>query len=237
MKDHLETAPVIDAVRAHAGCPICILRNQIERQSVERYLGGAVMEPDIRLKTNAAGFCRMHHQQLMALKDYHGYALMMQTRLKEVINNLEPSLQKLSSGGVFERKNARLARSLAMSSSSRCLVCEGLEDTINRYMDIFMKLYREDTAFRRDFAECSGICLIDLPLVLDRAESGLPPQLRRTFLECVSKQTLNGLNTAQQDLDALCSSFHYGSPEKDNPRIHSALERAVNLLRGKTFDT
>ena len=47
MKDHLETAPVIDAVRSKDGCPICRLRGMIETQTVERYLGGAVMEPFI----------------------------------------------------------------------------------------------------------------------------------------------------------------------------------------------
>ena len=56
MKDHLETAPVIDAVRNQGVCPFCQLREMVEKQTVERYLGGSVMEPDIRIRTNAVGF-------------------------------------------------------------------------------------------------------------------------------------------------------------------------------------
>ena len=44
MKDHLETAPVIDALH-HGDCPFCQLRDMSERQTIERYLGGAVTEP------------------------------------------------------------------------------------------------------------------------------------------------------------------------------------------------
>ena len=58
---------------------------------------------------------------------------------------------------------------------------------------------------------------------------------RRDFLKTVSRQLTDTFGIAQADLDALCSSFHYGSEHKSNPRIHEALERAVNLLRGKTF--
>ena len=60
--------------------------------------------------------------------------------------------------------------------------------------------------------------------------------MQRTFLDAVSRKTLAVFKTAQEDLDALCSSFHVGSEHKNNPRCKGALERAVNLLRGHTFD-
>ena len=235
MKDHLETAPVIDAVRNHDLCPFCQLRDMIERQTVERYLGGAVMEPDTRIRTNAVGFCRTHHQQLMALKDYHGYALMMQTRLRTVAGQLTPAIKGLSGVSLFGNKNSAALQRQLEEATGRCLVCENMADTVSRYMDIFMKLYREDDHFRADFGNGPGVCLYDLPLLLQKAQSHLSPQLRKSFLDTVARQLSGTLNTAQEDLDALCSSFHFGSEHKNNPRIHEALERAVNLLRGKTF--
>ena len=234
MKDHLETAPVIDALH-HGDCPFCQLRDMIERQTIERYLGGAVMEPDIRIKTNAAGFCRAHHRQLMAQKDYHGYALMMQTRLKTVGTQLAPAIRSLGGGSLFEKKNLAALQHRAAEATARCLVCESMENTVSRYMEIFMKLYREDAAFREDFSRGAGVCLYDLPLLLEKAQS-LPPAARKSLSEALSRQLSASLRTAQEDLNALCSSFHYGSEQKNNPRIHEALERAVNLLRGKTFD-
>ena len=235
MKDHLETAPVIDAVRNHDLCPFCQLRDMIEQQTVERYLGGAVMEPDIRIRTNAAGFCRSHHQLLMAQKDYHGYALMMHTRLKTVASQLAPAVKGLSGNGLFGNKSVSSLLQQLDESTGRCLVCENMADTVSRYMDIFMKLYREDSAFRTDFGNGHGVCLRDLPLLLQKSQTLLSPSLRKSFLETVSGQLTEAFGTAQEDLDALCSSFHYGSEHKNNPRIHQALERAVNLLRGRTF--
>ena len=237
MKDHLETAPVIDAVRSHDLCPFCQLREMIEQQTVERYLGGSVMEPDIRIRTNATGFCRMHHRQLMAQKDYHGYALMMQTRLKTVAGQLAPAVKGLANTSLFGKKNADALQKQLIELDSRCLICENMADTVGRYMDIFMKLYREDEHFRSDFAAGPGVCLYDLPLLLQKAQTAMLPAQRKQLLETVSRQVTSTLGTAQEDLDALCSSFHYGSEHKNNPRIHAALERAVNLLRGKTFDT
>ena len=237
MKDHLETAPVIDAVRNRSLCPFCQLRDMVEKQTVERYLGGSVMEPDTRIRTNAAGFCRTHHQQLMALKDYHGYALMMQTRLRTVAEQLAPAVKGLSGGSLFGSKNTSALQRKLEETTGRCLVCENMADTVSRYMDIFMKLLREDERFRADFSNGPGVCLYDLPLLLQKAQTHLSPQLRKSFLDTVSRQLSGTLHTAQEDLDALCSSFHFGSEHKNNPRIHEALERAVNLLRGKTFET
>ena len=47
MKNHLETAPVIEAFSQSADCPLCRLRAMLEQESIKRCLGGAVMEPSI----------------------------------------------------------------------------------------------------------------------------------------------------------------------------------------------
>jgi hypothetical protein len=81
------------------------------------------------------------------------------------------------------------------------------------------------------------VCLNDLPELLEEAGKRLSGEQQRGFLEAVSNTALQSLETAQQDLDALCSSFHVGSEHKNNPRCRGALERGVNLLRGSTFET
>ncbi len=237
MRDHLETAPVWDAVRQKEQCPFCALRSMIEKQSVERFLGGAVMEPEIRLRTNAAGFCSAHHRMLMAQKDYQGYALMMDTRLKEVIAGAAPSLRQAGQGGLLGRKAPEKAAKRLRELTSRCLVCESMAEHVRAYRDTFFRLYREDGAFRAAFAEGHGLCLFDLPDALEEAGKRLNGDTLKAFLQAASDTSLAALNTAREDLSALCSSFHVGSEHKNNPRCHGALERAVNLLRGTTFET
>ena len=235
MKEHIETAPVIEAVQQHETCPICQLRNMIEQQTVERYLGGAVMEPDIRIRTNEVGFCRTHHQLLMAQKDFHGYALMMQTRLRYAIQKVSPAIRGLSKGHGWRNKQLASARHEIGSCIGHCLICDGTAKTIERYATVFFKLYREDSTFRSEFAKSAGFCLPDMEMMLEKAAGALSGAALQSFLETVSTQADQVFGTTQADIDALCSSFHFGSEEKNNPRIHQALERSVNLLRGKTF--
>jgi len=236
MHEHLETAPVWEAVRQKDACPLCVLRNMIEKQNVERFLGGAVMEPDIRLRTNAAGFCSRHHLMLMAQKDYHGYALMMQTRVKQVLGDIAPALKSPDRGSLFPSRCLQAARQKIASVTARCLVCESMAGAEERYMDVLIRLFRTDGDFKAEFRNGTAVCLDHLPGLMARA-AGLGPGDRRELLEAAAGNTLAALEQASKDLDALCSSFHVGSEEKNNPRIHGALERSVNLLRGLTFDT
>ncbi|MBQ8081728.1 MAG: hypothetical protein IJ240_07490 [Clostridia bacterium] len=236
MREHLETAPVWDAVRGGRGCPFCALRDMIEKQSVQRFLGGAVMQPDMRLRTNAVGFCAAHHRLLMAEKDYHGYALMMQTRLTEVRAQVEASIRRLPAQGggrLFGHRGEALAS--VQGAVSRCLVCESIAEHHQKYLDTFLQLYGQDPAFREAFSACPGICLSDLPEVAEAARAKLSGPVLKEFLQTLSDTALRALSVAQEDLDALCSSFHVGSEHKDNPRCRGALERAVNLLRGSVF--
>lgn len=236
MKEHLETAPLWDAVRQKEYCPFCYLRNMIETQSVQRFLGGSVMEPDIRLKTNAAGFCSRHHRMLMAQKDYHGYALMMQTRFREAAAQAAPALKGIRGGGLFGNRGTDKAAAQLRRITSRCLVCESMSSHVDAYRDTFFRMYAKEAAFRAAFADGCGVCLDDLPDVLTDCGRKLTGERQRDFLEVLSRTVGQALETAQTDLDALCSSFHVGSEHKNNPRCKSALERAVNLLRGRTFE-
>ena len=235
MKNHLETAPVIEAFSQSADCPLCRLRAMLEQESVKRCLGGAVMEPSIRIITNATGFCRSHHVMLMAEKDYHGYALMMQTRLKQVHEGSKSYLNGISSSAWKRRAKAREWSRIIKKAVSSCVICERINDTMNRYMELIIQLFNQDAGFRQLLHQAPALCMIDLPLLLDQAEKHLSGKMQSEFYQVLSEQVEKAFYTAQTDLDALCESFHYGSEQKNNPNIHGALERAVNLLRGKTF--
>ena len=40
------------------GCPLCTVEDKLEADELERILGAAMMEPDVRVKTNEQGFLR-----------------------------------------------------------------------------------------------------------------------------------------------------------------------------------
>ena len=41
-------------------CPFCLMYNRLEDKELDLILGASMMEPDVRLKTNEAGFCPEH---------------------------------------------------------------------------------------------------------------------------------------------------------------------------------
>ena len=40
-----------------------------------------------------------------------------------------------------------------------CIVCNAIEDNMNRYLHTFFHLYQNDSEFRKHFAQSKGVCL------------------------------------------------------------------------------
>ena len=60
------TLPVNKACEAGAadhscGCPICALYRKLEEDELDLILGASMMEPDVRIRTNELGFCKIHY--------------------------------------------------------------------------------------------------------------------------------------------------------------------------------
>lgn len=58
MKESIYTIPVSEILEPRQGCPLCILRDTLEKRAVEYIMGAAMMEPDVRQETNRQGFAR-----------------------------------------------------------------------------------------------------------------------------------------------------------------------------------
>lgn len=64
MKENIATIPLMNAFGAKDECPFCYLEREAEQHAVSFILGSAYMEDDIRMQTDATGFCR-HHYKMM----------------------------------------------------------------------------------------------------------------------------------------------------------------------------
>ena len=52
-------------------CPLCHLRETLNEGELERILGAAMMEPDVRIETNREGFCGMPADPVLARAALH----------------------------------------------------------------------------------------------------------------------------------------------------------------------
>ena len=67
-----EAFDALTAEGAPCECPVCRLEGRLEENELDLILGASMMEPDIRIKTNAEGFCRDHYKKMLGMKNRLG---------------------------------------------------------------------------------------------------------------------------------------------------------------------
>ena len=80
MRDDICTIPVSEGFEPKDGCPICRMRAIAERRVISYIMGAAMMEPDVRVKTNELGFCRDHYSMMRKANNRLSLALMLDSR-------------------------------------------------------------------------------------------------------------------------------------------------------------
>jgi hypothetical protein len=89
LRQHLDTAPVLEKLRAGGECPLCALKRENEASYVDYFLGGSVMEVSARQEVNQKGFCARHLRLLFNANNRLGLALMESSHLKEILERLK----------------------------------------------------------------------------------------------------------------------------------------------------
>ena len=84
MMESICTIPLTEVLEERDGCPLCRIRDTLERRVVEYITGPAMMEPDHRILSNTKGYCRRHMDQLAGAKRALPFALVLDTRMDEV---------------------------------------------------------------------------------------------------------------------------------------------------------
>ncbi len=238
MRYHLDTIPVWDSVKQQGVCPFCFLYRKREDAHITRFLGGSVMEPDVRIIVNRDGFCREHHRMLYAQQNRLGHALMMESHLEEqrkaartVLENTLRSLQ--ADTGMLSRlkKNpgpAEGARQL-LDACGRCAVCDALQEDMEHYARTAVILFEKDAEFREALRN-APLCLPHTALLMQSASE----HLKGKALTDLIGMLLDSLNEhsaqAQEELHTFTLKFDYRNTLPPSAG-RGALEGAVNMTR------
>lgn len=237
MQYHLDTIPVWDALRLGGPCPLCALHFAEEQREVERTLGGAVMEPDERIRVNRTGICAAHHRQLSAQSNKLGHSLLMDSHTLEVLPRLEKAQKSLGGGkgGLFRPANAGgLDKAIALldEMSGSCVICDELEVHMARYLYTYTQLWKTDVKFREEWNRSQGVCLPHAADLLRAAQRHLGAADQAEFASSVLSLTHKALEEDEQDLKWFTLKFDYRNQDKPWGNSKNALERTVNRLRG-----
>lgn len=226
MRESILTIPISEILEPKEGCPICRMRNMLEQRTVEYIMGAAMMEPDVRIETNRAGFCHTHFGQMLKQKNRLSLALMLQTHIDETHNSL------FSRKKLFEPKNARKKKLSEINES--CFVCEKIDWGMERLMRTFFEMYSHED-FRQLLKEQEFICLPHYDLMQSIAPAYLQKGELDSFVKLVGELTEKYILTLYEDVSKYCSMYDYRNTGKDADWGNSkdSIERAIEFLTSR----
>lgn len=238
MKYTLDTIPVLDAYRTGCECPLCKMRIQSEDSYVDSMLGAAYMEPDCRVRTNEIGFCTRHFELMYDRRNRLGLALMTHTHMQEVIKSMENILAgEMPKGGFLaslsrNKGGEETAPAKIRARIGGCVICDDLNNALNRYAYTIAQLYFTHTEFKQLFESSKGFCLPHLALVLEMAGKTLSAEQTKTFQKKVAEIELENLKRVEGELEWFTLKFDYRNTDKPWGNSKDAVERGINKLMG-----
>ncbi len=240
MREHIDTIPVNEAFASGHECPFCYLERMAEQRSIRYILGpgASYMEPDVRAMTDREGFCREHFKKMYDFSNQLGSALIMQTYLARLLEELEseedtfelPAKRPLFGGKKNDDRESGLL-TWAKEKESTCCLCQKLEYNMKRYYHTFFVLLKEEE-FRSRVEGSKGFCMRHFAQLLALAKTELPNGQREWFYGTVIPLMKENLLRVKGDLDHFVSMFDYRSAGKDWGNARDAVSRTMQKLQG-----
>ncbi|MBR4224435.1 MAG: hypothetical protein IKR73_06460 [Oscillospiraceae bacterium] len=224
MRESLLTIPISEIMEAD-GCPICAMRDTLESRTVEYIMGAAMMEPDVRIETNKAGFCSTHFSQMLKVKNRLSLALMLQTHLDEVNGDL------FTRRKLFEAKDAKKKRLSQINES--CFVCDKIDWGMERLMRTFFEMW-SDAQFREALSKRDYICLPHYDLLVSLSPKYLGKGAAE-FDKTVGELVKSYIRSLYEDVSKYCTMYDYRNTGKDADwgTSKDSIERSIKFLTSR----
>lgn len=241
MKETLYSIPLTDAFRENDECPFCSIKRKLEHDNLDYILGNAsaYMQTDIRALTNRHGFCSSHYKQMFSYGNSLGNAIMMQSYLRTVKEQLQKEMKSCSSSksgllDKFKKSDAvpaktSLGRYLRRTTSD-CFICEKNRETFARYVDTFFMLLRNDEAFYELFRNSKGFCLEHLFVIVETAEDALGAKQREAFYKTLFGLMEHSMERLDEEISWFIDKFDYQNKDADWKNSKDALQRCMQKL-------
>ena len=233
MKEQLYTIPVNEALETECECPVCAMRHQLEKASIEYTLGPSYMEDDVRMVTDRAGFCAAHAKELYRQQNRLGLALILKTHMDRTIKDVERlSKGPVMGGGLFKKKPDAPVVEYLKKLNCSCFVCERVEAVFERYIATIFYLYEKESDFRQKLAGCKGFCNEHYALLYEQASMQLSGKCLNEFIEMLNEVYLSNLKRVRDDLEWFTDKFDYRNADAPWKNSKDAVPRTLLKTNG-----
>lgn len=220
------TIPINEEFDKYDGCPVCRLHAKLEKQSLDYIMGAAMMEPDVRIKTNETGFCSRHYQDMLSAKNRLSLALMLETHLKE-ISALAAITPKTGKKELLQSVD-RLTK-----ISDSCFLCDRIRFTLSKYCDNIVYLWKTEPVFREKLSKQPLFCYHHTAELLKSGKDNLNVKLLAEYASDLCGVTARGLSDVSDKIARFTKSFDYRYSGGDLGDAKYASELAIDYLNGK----
>ncbi len=225
--EQIYTIPVNEAFEASAadpscGCPLCAIYRRLEENELDLILGASMMEPDVRIKTNEEGFCRLHYDLMFVRKNRLGMALTLESHLKELQGDLKE--------GTFGTPGSKPMKRIAELEAD-CYVCRRTQAYFEHMAECVVYLWDADEDFPPKLRAQPYFCLPHYRKLLEYGQKRLGKKKLAAFTAEVGKVVSDYLTTLTDDISWFCKKFDYRYDEEPWYNSKDAVERAMRFLR------
>lgn len=253
MKEKIYTIPVTDAFREDCECPLCLLEKRFDDEYVEYILGPSLMEPEGRIETNENGFCRRHFELLYKVQSKrHGLGLILDThlieqnkKLKQLYESKSAALKKDSEISAVKNLSNKISSkqteteklvdqliSDLTSLERKCAVCNKLNFTMDRYIDVTLYLWFKEEDFRELFNSKKGFCLKHLRLLLEGTKKYLNTKQTAVFVDYLLESQIENMERIQQEVNWFTKKFDYRYNDEPWGNSKDAVPRSIQKIAG-----
>ncbi len=229
MRESILTIPVNEMFEPRRGCPVCAMRNSVEEHICEYIMGAAMMEPDVRVETNALGFCYTHFNALLRQSNRLSLALMLNTRLASLRTE------------IFERKGALFTKKekarRCAEIEQTCFVCSKVNWGVEHTLETVFTMFKNDEGFRKMYSEQEYVCVPHYNLLMSSAQKALKKDVLKEFEDATDALIEKYIKALNADVNDFCDSYDYRNKGKlrgeDMEHVRSSIERAVEFLTSR----
>ena len=239
MKEQIYTIPVNEAFGKDCECPLCFLHKKLENEAVDYTLGPAMMEPDYRVLSNENGFCQKHYKMLFEKQNKLSLALVLDTHLEEMrkkIQNLSKDISSLKNDkkGLFKKASEKLEHinSSVKNSTDSCVICDKINKTFERYIEVFFYLLENDEDFIEKVKSSKGFCIPHFNMLINTAFKYLSHKKTCEFANLIYEKELSELERIQKDIHKFTLKFDYRNKDMEWGSAIDAPIRTIEKLCG-----
>ena len=232
MKEKIYTIPINEAVEENSECPFCIIAKKLETEAIDYTLGAAMMEPDYRILCNEKGFCNHHSSLLFKKTNKLSLALVLDTRFEEMrkqLKNLENNLNTPKKEGGFFKKQIKSSPFSDLSKKT-CVVCDKINNTIDRYAEVFFYMWKNDKDFQGKILTSKGFCMPHFYFLSEQAEKYLKNP--SDFIKPVYEKQIKELDRIQEEIHHFTLKFDYRNKDMEWGNSKDAPVRSIEKLAG-----